>query len=165
MVIIACLLGAAFGALSLPIVHQGLQAVGIGATYETIPFGAIVSQLIASYDWEAVIIGFTGDPDPHGGIALWHSSEQFHLWHPNQSQPATEWEAEIDDLYVRASQELDHNRRVALYHRAQEIDAENVPLIYTVQGERIAAVRNVFGNTTATLYGLWDIRYLYRTDR
>jgi ABC-type transport system substrate-binding protein len=61
------------------------------------------------------------------------------------------------------SQELDRDRRVALYHRAQEIAAEKVPVIYTTQSERLGAVRNIFGNHTATLYGLWDIRYLYRT--
>lgn len=47
------------------------------------------------------------------------------------------------------------------------LDTDNcrINCICTVQDERIAAVRNVFGNTTATLFGLWDIRYLYRTDR
>ena len=94
-----------------------------------------------------------------------HSSENLHLWYPNQPQPATDWEAEIDRLYVRASRELDRGERVALYHRAQEIAAENVPLIYTTSPERLSALRNVFGNTTPTLYGLWDIRYLYRTDQ
>ena len=70
----------------------------------------------------------------------------------------------MDDIYIRASQELDRELRFALYHRAQEIVAENLPLIYTTHPERLNAVRNVFGNTTATLYGLWDVRYLYRTD-
>ena len=64
-----------------------------------------------------------------------------------------------------ASQELDRDQRVELYHQSQEIAAENVPVIYTTLSERLSAVRNVFGNTTPTLYGLWDIRYLYRTDR
>ena len=94
---------------------------------------------------------------------MWHSSEAFHVWHPFQSEPATEWEAEIDDLYVRGSQELDRERRIAMYHRTQEIVAENLPLIYTSHAERLNAVRNVFGNTAPTLYGLWDVRYLYRT--
>ena len=111
------------------------------------------------------MIGFTGGPDPYGGINFWHSSEDLHLWNPSQAQPATEWEAEIDDLYVRGSQELDHDRRVEIYHRAQEVAAENVPIIYTTLSERLSAVRNVFGNTTPTLYGLWDVRYLYRTDQ
>lgn len=59
---------------------------------------------------------------------------------------------------------MDRQRRVDLYHQAQAVAAENAPVIYTTHNERITAVRNVFGNTTATLYGLWDIRYLYRTD-
>ena len=145
--------------------QEGLAQIGVQANYIPVEFGLLVSQLTASYDWETMVIGFTGGSDPYSGIGFWHSSEPLHLWHPNQSQPATEWEAEIDDLYVRAAQELDRDKRVALYHRAQEIAAEHVPVIYTTLPERLSAVRNVFGNTTPTLYGLWDIRYLYRTDR
>ena len=130
-----------------------------------VEFSELVGQLTATYDWEAMIIGFTGGTDPHSGITFWHSGESLHLWYPNQPSPATEWEAEIDELYVKASQELDRETRVGYYHRAQELAAENVPVIYTTQSERISAVRNVFGNSTPTLYGLWDIRYLYRTDR
>ena len=64
-----------------------------------------------------------------------------------------------------ASQELDRSKRVELYHQAQSIAAENVPVVYTTLSERLSAVRNVFGNATPTLYGLWDIRYLYRDDQ
>ena len=147
------------------IIQHGLTDIGIETDYRVIDFGELVSQLTATYDWEAILIGFTGGPDPYSAINLWHSSEALHLWHPNQEEPATEWEAEIDDLYIRASQELDPEARVMLYHRAQAVAADNLPVIYTAQRERLSAVRNVFGNTTATLYGLWDIRYLYRTDR
>ena len=111
-----------------------------------------------------MIIGFTGGTDPYSGINFWHSSEALHLWYPNQPQPATEWEAEIDELYVMGSQELDRNVRVGHYQRAQEVAADNVPVIYTTLAERLSATRNVFGNVTPTLYALWDIRYLYRTD-
>ena len=117
-----------------------------------------------TYDWETMIIGFTGGTDPHSGITLWHSGESLHLWNPNQAQAATAWEAEIDELYISAAQELDRDARVQYYHRAQEIVAENVPVIYTTLSERLTAVRNIFGNTTPTLYSLWDIRYLYRTE-
>ncbi|MCY4109534.1 MAG: ABC transporter substrate-binding protein, partial [Chloroflexi bacterium] len=146
------------------IIHEGLTRIGLDVNFELIEFGELVDQLISSYDWEAMVIGFTGGSDPYSGIGLWHSSEDLHLWNPNQPQPATEWEAEIDALYIMGSQELDRDKRVAHYHRAQEIAAENVPVIYTTQSERLTAVRNVFGNTTPTLYGLWDTRYLYRTD-
>ena len=147
------------------IVEKGMKEIGIGVSYELVGFGVLVSQLTASYDWEAMIIGFTGGTEPHGGINFWHSGENLHLWHPNQPEPATDWEAEIDRLYIEGSQELDRSKRVEIYHRAQEIAAENVPVIYTTLPERLTAIRNVFGNTTPTLYAIWDVRFVYRTDR
>ena len=146
------------------IIREGMTELGIKVDFQLIEFGELVGQLTASYDWDAIVIGFTAGPDPYSGIVIWHSSESLHLWYPNQSEPATEWETELDDLYIRASQELDREQRIALYHRAQEIVAENLPVIYTSHAERLNAVRNVFGNTTPTLYGLWDTRYLYRMD-
>ena len=146
------------------IIAEGMEAIGLAVDFTSVEFGDLVDRLTASYAWETLVIGFTGGPDPYGGITLWHSSEGLHLWHPNQPSPGTDWEAEIDDLYVRASQELDRDTRIAYYHRAQEVVAENVPVVYTTLSERLTAVRNVFGNTTATLYGIWDTRYLYRLD-
>ena len=146
------------------IIHRGMTEIGLNVDFQVVDFGELVGQLTASYNWDAIVIGFTGGPDPFSGIVLWHSSENLHLWHPNQPEPASAWEAELDDLYIRASQELDRELRFELYHRAQEIVADNLPLIYTSHAERLSAVRNVFGNTTPTLYGLWDVRYLYRTE-
>ena len=147
------------------IAHEGMAAIGLDVEFEVIDFGELVDQLTTTYDWEAVVIGLTGGTEPHDGINVWHSSEPLHMWHPNQRLPATDWEAALDELYVDGSRELDRQRRVELYHRAQDIVADNVPLIYTTLGERITALRNTFGNTTATLYGLFDVRYLYRTDQ
>ncbi|MYB45440.1 MAG: LysM peptidoglycan-binding domain-containing protein [Acidimicrobiia bacterium] len=146
------------------LIQKGMKAIGLRVNHQTVAFGDLVKQLTESYDWEAVVIGLSGGSDPYGGIDTWHSSGGLHMWHPNQPQPETAWEATIDGLYVEGSQELDRQKRVEFYHRAQEIVAENVPLIYTTLAERLTATRNVFGNTTPTLYGLWDIRYLYRTD-
>ena len=146
------------------IIDEGLDMIGIDARFEPIEFGDLVGQLTGTYDWEAMIVGLTGGTEPHFGMAVWHSSESLHLWHPNQEAPATEWEAEIDAAYVQGYQELNHEQRVEHYHRAQAIVAEQLPLIYTTLSERLSAVRNVFGNTTPTLYGLWDVRYVYRTD-
>ena len=146
------------------LIQQGMEAIGLRVNYRSVAFGDLVKQLTVSYNWEAVVIGLSGGSDPHSGINTWHSSGGLHMWHPNQPQPETAWEAAIDRFYIEGSRELDRQMRVDFYHRAQEIIAENVPLIYTTQAERLTATRNVFGNTTPTLYGLWDVRYLYRTD-
>ncbi len=146
------------------IIAEGMRSIGLGVDVQVIDFGVLVGQLVSTYDWEAVVIGFTGGPDPYSAISFWHSDADFHLWYPNQPEPATAWEAEIDELFTAASQELDHEERVGMYRRAQEIAAEQTPVIYTALTERLSAVRNVFGNLTPTLYGLWDDRYIYRTD-
>ena len=149
----------------LTLIRENLHAIGIDARVEVLPFADIVGQLTTSYDWEGVVIGLTGSSEPHSGINVWHSSEPLHLWNPNQPEPATAWEAEVDRLYVEGSQELDRKRRVRHYHEAQAIAGENLPLIYTALPERLSAIRNVFGNTTPTLYGVFDVRYLYRLDQ
>ena len=106
------------------IIHRGLQDIGLGAAYRFAEFGGLVSQLRFTYDWEAIIIGLTGSSEPHFGIGFWHSSGDLHMWNPKQMEPATDWEAQVDYLYTRASQELDRERRIALYHRAQAVAAE-----------------------------------------
>ena len=40
-----------------------------------------------------------------------------------------------------ASRELDRDKRVDLYHQAQQIASDNVPVIYTTLSERLTAVR------------------------
>ena len=143
------------------LLKQDLAKVGIQANTRFMEFNTLVSQLVSTYDWEAIVIGFTGGVEPHGAINLWHSSERLHLWYPLQETPATPWEAAINDLFVRGSREMDEAKRYAIYHDFQQVASDNLPVIYTALAERITAVRNVYGNVTPTLYGLYDVRYLY----
>ena len=105
------------------IIQQGMEAIGLKVDYQAIDFGVLVGQLTSTYDWEAMVIGFTGGPDPYSGIGFWHSSADLHLWYPNQPEPATDWEAEIDELYIMGSRELDPEARVEHYRKAQEVDS------------------------------------------
>ncbi|MXZ90492.1 MAG: ABC transporter substrate-binding protein [Chloroflexi bacterium] len=151
--------------LACPIIIEGMESIGLRVNYLPMTFPQLVTRLSASYDWEAVMIGLGGGPDPGGGFDVWHSSGSLHLWHPNQVRPATQWEARIDDLYTRASTELNRARRIDYYHEAQEIIAEYLPVIYTTLGIRTTAVRNNLGNVRPTRFGLIDSRYVYFTDR
>ena len=147
------------------IIREGLRAIGVEAEVKRITFREIVIKLLSTYQWDAVMIGLTGGPDPDGGFWVWHSSGHLHMWNPEQESPATAWEARIDSLLIKAVTEFDHDKRVAYYHEMQEIVAEQSPVLFTTLAETLVAVRDVFGNTTPTLYGLWDPRYLYRTDQ
>ena len=57
------------------IVSQGMEEIGIKVDYRLIEFGDLVAQLTDSYDWETMVIGFTGGSDPYSGIGFWHSGE------------------------------------------------------------------------------------------
>ena len=45
------------------IVHGGMGEIGLEVDYKVIEFGDLVAQFTATYDWEAMIIGFTGGTD------------------------------------------------------------------------------------------------------
>ncbi len=143
------------------IIKQDLARIGIRVNLRFLEFNTLVSQLTSTYDWEAIVIGFTGGVEPHYGINFWHSGERLHLWFPNQEEPATEWERRIDELFVSGSRELEHDKRVAIYREFQQVASDNVPVVYTALAERITALRNRFANVTPTLFELFDVRRLH----
>ena len=66
----------------------------------------------------------SGDADPTSEMNVWMSNGDTHLWHPNQTQPATPWEAEMDRLMQQQLVTLDYAKRKQMYDRVQEIVAE-----------------------------------------
>jgi peptide/nickel transport system substrate-binding protein len=121
--------------------------------FTPLEFNNIVDKLGSTYDWDCILLSFTGGVEPHFGKNVWHSSGQLHEWYPRQKEPATEWEARIDEIFELGVQELDRDKRKELYDEWQMIVSEQLPLIYTVLPESIFAVRNKFGNLYPTPFG------------
>jgi len=134
-------------------IRHDLSLLGMKVNFLGIEFNSLVQKLNATYDWDAILLGLTGGIEPHFGRNVWHSSGQLHLWSPNQTEPATPWEARIDEIFDTAVQELDEEKRKILYDEWQQIVSEEVPLVYTILGGNIFAVRNRFGNLRPTAYG------------
>ncbi|MDP3980619.1 MAG: ABC transporter substrate-binding protein [Chlamydiota bacterium] len=134
-------------------IRKDLENIGIHTQIVPVEFNALVTKLNASFDWEAVILGLSGGVEPHLARNVWHSSGQLHLWNPMQKKATTEWEEKIDIIFDKGVSEMDLEKRKSLYGEWQMIASEYLPLIYTVQPERIFAVRNRFGNLKPTLYG------------
>jgi peptide/nickel transport system substrate-binding protein len=145
-------------------ITSDLKSIGINAVFTPIAFNKLIQNLDAKpYPWEAVVLGFTGGPEPHNGANVWFSSGPSHQWHPNQKSPATPWEAEIDSIFRKASQTLDEKERKVLYDRWQVIAAEQLPFIFTVVPDSLQAVRNKFGNLKPSSAGgaLWNLDEIY----
>lgn len=135
------------------LIRSDLESLGFEVSFVPLAFNQIGSKLDATYDWDAIILGLTGGIEPHFGNNVWQSGGQLHMWYPRQKSPVTSWEREINDIFDKAVQELDKNRRKQYYDRWQEIVAEEVPLIYTVLPASIFAVRKKLVNLNPTPYG------------
>jgi peptide/nickel transport system substrate-binding protein len=65
-------------------IRRDLSQLGMKVNFLTMEFNALIQQLNASFDWDAVLLGLTGGIEPHFGKNVWHSSGQLHLWFPRQ---------------------------------------------------------------------------------
>lgn len=135
------------------IVRRDLENLGIKVNFQALEFNNLVSKLVSTYDWDAIIIGLTGGIEPHFGKNVWASSGHLHMWHPRQQAPHTRWEKRVDEIFDTAVQEMNEQKRKMLYDEWQEIIARELPVIYTVLPEAIFAVRNKFENLQPTAYG------------
>ncbi|MFQ5667183.1 MAG: ABC transporter substrate-binding protein [Candidatus Binatia bacterium] len=129
--------------------------LGMKVNYRPLDFTALVEQIDHTFDWDAIVIGFTGTPEPNNGANLWRSSGNLHLWRPRQPAPATPWEAEIDALLDRGSRELDVRRRRRCYWRIQEIVHEQLAVIEMVRPRRFAAYKRILRHYQPTVWGLY----------
>ncbi len=147
------------------IIQDDLSQLGMSVHVVSLDFGAVVDRFMKTYDYEAAIMGLaSGDADPTPEMNVWLSNGSTHLWHLNESQPATPWESEIDRLMEQQLITLDYSARKKLYSRVQEIVAEELPVICLASPNILVGAKDGVGNfQPATLdpYALWNIEQLY----
>jgi peptide/nickel transport system substrate-binding protein len=147
------------------LIQDDLSKLGMNVHVVSLEFRAMVDRLLNTYDYEAAVMGLvSGDADPTPEMNVWLSSGETHLWHPEQTKPATAWEAEIDRLMQQQMVTLDYAKRKHLYDRVQEIIAENVPVICLASPNILVAARDRVGNFRPAIldpYALWNIEQLY----
>ena len=62
-------------------VKQDLEDLGMKVNFKPIEFNSLVNKLMASLDWDMVIMGFTGSPlEPNGGKNVWLSDGTLHIF-------------------------------------------------------------------------------------
>ena len=136
------------------IFKQDLAGLGIRVDYRPLEFTTLVEKLDSTFDWDCVLIGFTGGIEPNNGANFYRSSGNLHIWNPGQKTPATPWEAEIDRLLDEGSAEMDTKKRAPYYWRIQEILHDQLPIIETVRQMTFSAYKNQLENYKPTVWGL-----------
>ena len=149
-------------------IKQDLSKIGIQVDFVPIAFSTLVSKLTNTRDWDAHIIGFSGGIEPHSGANLWTSSGGSHLFNqgpqpgepPIQGWEASDWELEIDRLFVEGAQEFDETKRQKIYGEFQQIVQEQLPMIHLVHEVATMAVRDRLSGLKYSglpSWGLWNI--------
>jgi peptide/nickel transport system substrate-binding protein len=142
------------------IFKQDLAQLGIKVNYRPLEFTTMIEKIDNNFDWDCVLIGFTGTIDPNGGANFLNSAGPLHIWNPGEEKPATPWEAEIDKLLEQGTAEMDIKKRVPYYWRIQEILHDQLPVIETVLQIRYVAYTNKLENVRVTPLGIYRPEYI-----
>jgi len=147
------------------LLQDDLAHLGMQAHVVPLEFRAMLDRMFQSFDYEAAIMGLGGgDADPNPEMNVWFSSGSSHLWHLGETQPATAWEREIDQLMQQQMITLNYQERKRLYDRVQQLIAENLPFIFLATPNILASAKARVGNFHPAVldhYTLWNADQLY----
>jgi len=147
------------------IVQDDLSQLGMNVHVVSLDFGAMVDRLLNSFDYEAAIMGLaSGDTDPTAEMNVWASTGGTHLWHLNETKPATPWETEMDRLMNQQLITLNYETRKRLYDQVQQIVAQNLPVICLASPDILVGAKDRIGNFHPAIldpYALWNVEELY----
>ncbi|MBQ9207921.1 MAG: ABC transporter substrate-binding protein [Treponema sp.] len=133
------------------IITDECKKEGITVNARPTDFQKLVEQLMTSYDWQTILIGFGGGSlFPTQGSNVWVSDGNLHLWNPLQETPATDWEARVDELYHTAKCISDYEKAKPYWDEYQKIFLEQCPIVYLIRS------RSFFG-----LQNRWDMTNVY----
>ena len=147
------------------LLQDDLLQLGMQVHVVPLEFRAYIDRVFQSFDYDAAIMGLGGgDADPNPEMNVWAFAGTSHLWHLGETQPATDWERELDQLMQKQMVTLDYAKRKQLYDRAQQLIAENLPFIFLGTPNILAGATSRVGNFHPAIldpYTLWNADQLY----
>jgi peptide/nickel transport system substrate-binding protein len=144
------------------LIKSDLDKIGIRVDFVPIEFSTLVNKFTSTFDWDAVMLSLGGGgTEPNSGANTWRSTGQLHMWnHPAiPNREVTDWEREIDTIFVAGTRELEFEKRKALYDRFQIVVQEQLPLISTINPLSLVALRDRLQGTDPRpiLGALWNL--------
>jgi peptide/nickel transport system substrate-binding protein len=133
------------------------KKLGISANLKLVTTEDLTIKTDQKLNWDAIFMGLPGNNiEPNDNYSLWDFTSYQHMFNMGNSTrnpywfdretSYEKWETDIQNLYEKAALEFNNEKRKELYFQAQEIEAENLPFLYTVQPVSFVAVRNNIGN-------------------
>jgi len=151
------------------LVQDDLAHLGMQVHVVPLDFRAMLDRVFQSFDYDAAVMGLGGgDPDPNPEMNVWLSKGATHLWHLNETQPATDWEREIDQLMQQQMVTLNYEARKRLYDRVQQLISDNLPFVFLATPDVLVGAKAQVGNFHPAVldhYTLWNADELYLRNR
>ena len=147
------------------LIQDDLSKLGMNVHVVPLEFRAMLDRVFQSYDYEVAIMGLGGgDADPNPEMNVWLSNGSTHLWHLGATKPATDWEAQLDQLMQRQMVTLKYKERKHLYDQAQEIVATEDPFVFLATPDILVGAKKNLANFQPAILeptALWNIEKLY----
>lgn len=145
---------------------ENMKSIGISVKLKFLDFGTIISKIDNTFDYEAVMMGFTGGGDPSGGKAIYRSNGFLHVWNPRQKSPATDWEKRVDEIMDAQEVEMNPEARKRLIFEMQKIFSDELPLLYLITPMGYSGIAEKWRNVKIPPLGsiIWNIDELYESD-
>jgi len=147
------------------VVQEDLAKLGMNVQIAPVDFQGLSERWNVSFDYDAVLLGLGLTAlDPSSFASFLPSNGAVHQWRPKQPQPATEWEAKIDELFARQAQETDQAQRRQIFNEIQAIMAEEMPIVPIVSRHIVSAANERIGNHSPSSilpYSLWNAERLF----
>lgn len=143
---------------------ENMADLGIEVALQFLDFNTIITKTSDSFDYEACMLGLGGGaPDPYAGKDILMSGGRMHFWNPQQAEPATDWEARIDELMREVGRHTDVDLRKKYFNEVQVIMAEEQPLIFLVSPKDFVGYRNRWHNIDPKPLGgvTWNMESLW----
>jgi peptide/nickel transport system substrate-binding protein len=151
------------------LVQDDLAHLGMQVHVVPLDFRAMLDRVFHNFDYDAAVMGLGGgDPDPNPEMNVWLSKGATHLWHLNETQPATDWEREIDQLMQQQMVTLNYETRKRLYDRVQQLISDNLPFVFLATPDVLVGAKAQVGNFHPAVldhYTLWNADQLYLRNR
>lgn len=127
-------------------IKEDLSKVGIQVNFKPLAFNLILDRLDNTLQWDCILLGLTGGNEPNNGANVWYPNGDIHMFNQYkkdlEQRTISDWEKQIEQLYIQAARELDQAKRKAIYQEVQQIVAQQLPFIYLVNPLSLGAVRN-----------------------
>ncbi len=145
---------------------ENMKALGMSVGLSKVDFATLLKRTDDTFDYDLTFLGWGSNSaayDPSGSKALYLSSGSYHQWYPEQAEPATPWEARIDELIRLQESTLDIEQRYAIMHEVQAILADELPLLYIFSPYSYVGIKNKWRNVYVPRAGtaLWNIEQIW----